>query len=131
MKAMLSRLPSPIATSLWLSEKAVASGSALAAAADRLDARRQTAFLSLFVMMTLAAPAQAQNAGGQGSVTTFLQNLVNLITGTAGQLLAVIAVAIAGVAALFGAISIRALGGVVVGVLLIFSSGWIVEQIVA
>lgn len=131
MKAMLRRLLSPISTSLWLSEKVEASRSALAAAADRLDARRQTAFFSLFVMMTLAAPAQAQNAGGQGSVTTFLQNLVNLITGTAGQLLAVIAVAIAGVAALFGAISIRALGGVVVGVLLIFSSGWIVEQIVA
>lgn len=130
MKAMLSRLPSTASTSLWLSEKAEASRSALGTAADRLDARRQAAFVSLFVMM-LSAPAQAQNAGGQGSVTTFLQNIVNLITGTTGQLLAVIAVAIAGVAALFGAISIRALGGVVIGVLLIFSSGWIVDQIVA
>jgi type IV secretory pathway VirB2 component (pilin) len=131
MKAMLSRLPSPATLALRLSADARGAQAALAAAVDRLDAQRQTAFVSMLVLMTAAAPANAQNAGGQGSVTTFLQNIVNLITGTTGQLLAVIAVAIAGVAALFGAISIRALGGVVIGVLLIFSSGWIVDQIVA
>jgi type IV secretory pathway VirB2 component (pilin) len=131
MKAMLNRLLSPAALSIPVAAKAETWGASLAVVAERVDARREAAFFSLFVMMTIAAPAHAQGVGGQGSVTTFLQNIVNLITGTTGQLLAVIAVATAGVAALFGAISIRALGGVVIGVLLIFSSGWIVDQIVA
>ncbi|KPF78350.1 hypothetical protein IP88_04170 [alpha proteobacterium AAP81b] len=99
--------------------------------AGGLQVRQRAAVGTLMLAMLAATPAHAQAAGGQGTLTAFLQNLVNLITGTAGQLIAVIAVAIAGLAALFGAISVRQLGGTVLGIMLIFSSSWIVSQIAA
>ncbi|MCM8738842.1 TrbC/VirB2 family protein [Azospirillum sp. A1-3] len=81
--------------------------------------------------LTLAAdPALAQAAGGGGDITTFLQNLVNIITGTTGRLLAVLAICIVGVGALLGALSMRTVGGVLLGVMLIFSSAWLVDQII-
>lgn len=99
--------------------------------ASQLDAKRIAAFALAGIVMTAAAdPAFAQSAGGQGDITTFLQNLVNIITGTAGKLIAVLAICIVGVGALMGALSMRAAGGVILGVLLIFSSAWIVNQII-
>lgn len=99
--------------------------------ARRLDAQRVAAFALAAAVLTVAAdPAFAQSAGGQGDITTFLQNLVNIITGTAGKLIAVLAICIVGVGALMGALSMRAAGGVILGVLLIFSSAWIVNQII-
>jgi type IV secretory pathway VirB2 component (pilin) len=100
------------------------------AKARQLDARQVVSFALAAAMLTMAAdPAYAQ-AGGQGDITTFLQNIVNIITGTAGKLIAVIAICIVGIGALMGALSMRAAGGVILGVMLIFSSAWIVEQIV-
>lgn len=99
--------------------------------ARQVDARRTAAFALAALAMTVAAePAFAQSGGGQGDITTFLQNIVNIITGTAGKLIAVIAICIVGVGALMGALSMRAAGGVILGVLLIFSSAWIVNQII-
>jgi type IV secretory pathway VirB2 component (pilin) len=100
------------------------------AKARQLDARQVVSFALAAAILTMAAdPAYAQ-AGGQGDITTFLQNIVNIITGTAGKLIAVIAICIVGIGALMGALSMRAAGGVILGVMLIFSSAWIVEQIV-
>ena len=81
------------------------------------------------VLLVSAEPAAAQGAGGSGNLTTFLQNVANLITGTAGQVLAVIAVAIAGIGTMFGAMSFRTLGSVVLGCAIVFSDAWIVGQI--
>ena len=89
------------------------------------------AALGVGVLVVLAAaPAFAQAAGGGGDLTTFLQNVVNILTGTAGRLIAVIAICIVGIGALMGALSLRTAGGVLLGVMLIFSSAWIVTQIV-
>src|ERR1700744_6309714 len=41
--------------------------------------------LAAGMVLLLAHPAAAQAAGGSGSLTTFLTNVANLITGTAGQ----------------------------------------------
>lgn len=79
--------------------------------------------------LLLTEPAWAQ-AGGAGNITTFLQNIVNIITGTAGKLIAVIAIAIVGIAWMLGAASARTAGGVVLGVMLVFSASWLVDQIV-
>lgn len=97
-----------------------------------LDARQAATFAVAATILTIAVdPAFAQaGGGGQGDITTFLQNLVNIITGTAGKLIAVLAICIVGVGALMGALSMRAAGGVILGVLLIFSSAWIVNQII-
>ena len=81
------------------------------------------------VLLVWADPAAAQAAGGAGNLTTFLQNVANIITGTAGQVLAVIAVAISGIGTMFGAMSFRTLGGVVLGCAIVFSAAWIVSQI--
>lgn len=82
------------------------------------------------LVLAHADPAMAQATGGGGTLITFLQNIVNLITGTVGQLLSVIAICIVGVGALMGAFSMRQFGGTILGVMLIFSSAWIIQQIV-
>lgn len=74
-------------------------------------------------------PAAAQTAGGGGSLNSFLTNVMNLITGTTGDIIAVIAIALTGFGALFGAFSVRAFAGTVLGCAIIFSAAWIVGQI--
>ena len=90
---------------------------ALAAALAAVPASRQAsagrtghvrlAALGVGMLVLLAAaPAFAQAAGGGGDLTTFLQNVVNILTGTAGRLIAVIAICIVGIGALMGALSL-------------------------
>jgi type IV secretion system protein VirB2 len=73
--------------------------------------------------------AFAQTGGGTGSLTTFLTNVVNLLTGALGQAIAVIAVAGVGIAWALGQASPRFALGTVVGVAILFSAAWIVGQI--
>lgn len=105
--------------------------SALAArcfkSARNMDTRTLATFAIVGTMLA-ASPAYAQ-AGGAGNVETFLQNIVNIITGNVGKLIAVIAIVGTGIAWMFGAASMRTLGTVIIGVLLIFSASWIVGQI--
>ncbi len=101
----------------------------LFALARRMDGRAALAFAAAAAVLLAADPAWAQGAGA-GNITTFLQNIVNIITGTAGKLIAVIAIALVGIAWMFGAASARTAGGVIVGVILVFSASWIVDQIV-
>jgi len=102
------------------------------AKARQFDTRQAASWaLAATALALVADPALAQATGGGGDITTFLQNLVNIITGTAGKLIAVLAICVCGVMALIGGMSMRTAGGVVMGVLLIFSSAWLVDQIVA
>lgn len=86
------------------------------------------ALVSVAILL-LVHPAAAQTVGGSGSLTTFLQNIANLITGTTGQVIAVIAVALTGIGSMFGAVSARNFGLVVLGCAIVFSAAWIVGQI--
>lgn len=95
----------------------------------RQGRRIVTIALAAGLLVFLADPAMAQATGGGGDLTTFLQNIVNLITGTAGKLIAVLAICIVAIGALMGALSLRAMGGVILGVMLLFSASWIVNQI--
>lgn len=110
-------------------------GTRLAAVATNLRSRAVRsqvitpgALAAALVLVSLH-PAAAQTAGGAGSLNTFLTNVMNLITGTTGQIIAVIAIALSGVGAMLGAFSIRAFGGVVLGCAIVFSAAWIVSQI--
>lgn len=73
--------------------------------------------------------AFAQAAGGGASLSSFLSNVVNIITGPTGQALAVIAIALCGVSTMFGAMSMRNAGFGVLGIAILFSAAWIVAQI--
>ena len=109
-----------------------AAASRCQAKARQFDARQAASWaLAAATLALVADPVLAQATGGGGDITTFLQNLVNIITGTAGKLIAVLAICVCGVMALIGGMSMRTAGGVVMGVLLIFSSAWLVDQIVA
>lgn len=94
---------------------------------------RTLRLLVLVAVMTLCrdhvALAQNVSGGGTGSLTTFLTNIVNLLTGPLGQSIAVIAVAAVGIAWALGQASPRFALGTVVGVAILFSSAWIVGQI--
>ena len=105
--------------------------SRLTRGAGKLDVIGKRLF-ALAAITMLASPAHAATgAGGGGDITSFLQNIVNTITGTFGQLVAVIAIVGVGIGALMGAFSLRAVGGVFLGCMLIFSASWIVSQIIA
>ena len=81
------------------------------------------------ILLLSMEPATAQAAGGTGNLSTFLNNVVNLITGPVGQAIAIIAVALCGLGAMFGALSARAFGGVVLGCAIVFSAAWVVQKI--
>ena len=70
---------------------------------------------ALVILSMHPAAAQTVTAGGAGSLNTFLTNVMNLITGTTGQIVAVIAIALSGVGAMLGAFSVRAIRGTVHG----------------
>ncbi len=117
------------------SNRLLAVGSNLAAVGERLQSRKTKtnrlvpAVAATMVLLSLH-PASAQAAaGGTGSLDTFLTNIVTLITGTTGTAIAIIAVAVCGLGVMFGSMSPRTLGGVVLGVAMIFSAAWIVGKI--
>ena len=92
---------------------------------------RSLGLIAAAVVLTVCCdPAMAQAAaGGTGSLTSFLNNIVNLLTGTVGQAIAIIAVAAVGIAWALGQASPRFALGTVVGVAILFSAAWIVGQI--
>lgn len=89
-----------------------------------------TVVLAASFTIALAHPAFAQSVGGVGgNVETFLQNVVNLLTGNVARLLAVIAVVLVGVGWMFGHIDLRRAGIVIIGIILIFGAAQIVSMI--
>jgi type IV secretory pathway VirB2 component (pilin) len=97
--------------------------------ATKLQVNAVACFAVVGAMLLTATPAAAQSSGGGGDITSFLQNLVNLITGTAGKLIAILAIAVTGILKMIGVASMRTLATVVFGCMLVFSAAWIVDQI--
>ena len=81
------------------------------------------------IALGVSAPAHAQGVNGGGSLTTFINNVANILTGTLGQALAVVAVALIGVGMMFGAFDARRGGMSFLGIAIIFSAAWVVSQI--
>src|ERR1700756_2899368 len=90
-----------------------------------------TVLLAASFTIALAHPAFAQTAGGAvgGNVETFLQNVVNLLTGNVARLLATLAVIVVGVAWMFGHLDLRRAGVVIIGIILFFGAAQIVSLI--
>ena len=107
-------------------------GGKLTAVGERLkthSAKSAKLAPAAFLLALAINPARAQAAGGTGSLDSFLNNVVNMITGSTGQAIAIIAVALCGLGAMFGALSARAFGGVVLGCAIVFSAAWVVQKI--
>lgn len=85
--------------------------------------------LAAFAFAVSVMPAHAQSAGGGGSITTFISNISNLITGTLGTALAILAVAFLGLTMLFGTFDRRHGFTMVIGIIVLFSAAWVVGQI--
>lgn len=127
----LFNVPAPLA-SASLSMAFGVCGRTLTGAGQRLGryATYRSALTAAAVAVAAAAhPAAAQTVGGTGSLDSFLTNVVNMITGPTGQAIAIIAVALCGLGAMFGALSARTFGGVVLGCGMVFSAAWIVGKI--
>lgn len=90
-----------------------------------------TLALAAGLAAALHHPAFAQSVGGGvgGNIESFLQNVVDLLTGNVARLLAVIAVVLVGVAWMFGQVDLRRAGVVVIGIIMIFSAVQIVSMI--
>ena len=85
-------------------------------------------FISMFAAMFLVAePAFA--AGGTGNISSFFESIKTILTSVA-VVVVTIAVMWAGYKMLFGGSSIREVGPVVLGAVVIGSSAWIASQLV-
>lgn len=81
------------------------------------------AFGASLFSVALAEPAFAQDPGA------LLQNILDLLTGNTARLLAVIAVVLLGIAAIFGIFDWRKVGMVIFGIIVIFGAAEIVALI--
>ncbi len=90
--------------------------------------------LSILTIVLLSnsafAEAAATTATNQADVTNVLNVIINFITGTMGKSLAILGLMIIGIGALFGFFDMRKAGFWALGIVLIFSAAWIVDQIV-
>ena len=89
------------------------------------------AFTAAALLLLSTQGAFAQGAGGTGSLTSFITNIVTQITGPLGQALAILAICGAGLAWMFGGMAFRTLGGAIGGVAIVFSAAWIVSTLIA
>lgn len=90
----------------------------------RLMIERGVTALVLVALVVTPAYAQATTAG-----TTLLQNILNIITGTAGQIVCGIIVALAGFACATGRMTLWHFLQIGAGVAIVFSASWIVSQV--
>lgn len=67
--------------------------------------------------------------GGGSSLVTFLNNIANLLTGTLGTAIAVLAVALLGMSMMFGMFDRRHGLMSIFGIIILFSAAWVVGQI--
>lgn len=88
----------------------------------------RTAVVIATLVLMSASPALAQSAGG--NLGGFIQNIIDLLNSDIIRGLAVLAVILTGVAWMFGQIDLRRAGTVVIGIIVIFGAGTIVDMIV-
>jgi len=96
----------------------------------KIDPRRIAMLGCVAIAMSVVAdPAFAQASGGQTDISQFLNKIVTILTGPAGQALSVLGICIVGISAMLGSLSVRLAGSVIFGIVLLFSAGWVVTQI--
>lgn len=89
------------------------------------------AFLLALLIVPEYALAQVETVTtANNNVTTLLNNIIKFLTGPIVRGLAIVGLIIIGIGAMFGFWDIRKAGYWALGLLLIFSAGWIVNQLI-
>lgn len=80
-------------------------------------------------MAAIMGLAMAEPAFAAGGIEAVLQNVVNLLTGTAARLLAIIAIIIVGISWMFGFMDLRKAAYVVLGIAVAFGASEIADKL--
>lgn len=91
--------------------------------------RKAANMLAMFGLVTLTTLLTAEPAFAQSNLDGFAQNVLNLLSNTLLRSVAVLALIAAGFGWLTGRVNTGALVTVVIGIAIIFSAPWIVDQI--
>lgn len=85
--------------------------------------------VSMFGMVLLATLATAEPAFAQANLESFSQSVLNLLSNGVLRTVAILAIIAAGFGWLTGRVNTGALVTVIIGIALIFSAPWIVDQL--
>jgi len=98
---------------------------------DALSPRRRTLarILSMFGLVALASLLSAEPALAQTNLESFGQSVLNLLSNGLLRTVAILAIIAAGFGWLTGRVNTGALVTVIIGIALIFSAPWIVDQL--
>lgn len=102
--------------------------------AARIDAlppshRKLSRILSMFGLVALASLLSAEPALAQTNLESFGQSVLNLLSNGLLRTVAILAIIAAGFGWLTGRVNTGALVTVIIGIALIFSAPWIVDQL--
>jgi type IV secretory pathway VirB2 component (pilin) len=103
-------------------------------ASARIDAlsprrRKLARILSMFGLVALASLFSAEPAMAQTNLESFGQSVLNLLSNGLLRTVAILAIIAAGFGWLTGRVNTGALVTVIIGIALIFSAPWIVDQL--
>ncbi|MCF3948264.1 TrbC/VirB2 family protein [Acidiphilium iwatense] len=96
--------------------------------AHRITRYRPVALLATALLMPAIAHAQAVTAGT--SPTQIIDSIATFILGPFGEALAVLALVGVGIAFMIGAAGFRLIGGVVIGLIIMFGASYLVNTFV-
>ncbi len=91
--------------------------------------RKQAHVLSIFGLVALASLLSAEPALAQTNLESFGQSVLNLLSNGLLRTVAILAIIAAGFGWLTGRVNTGALVTVIIGIALIFSAPWIVDQL--
>lgn len=91
--------------------------------------RKASRVLSTFSLVALTSLLSAEPAFAQANLESFAQNVRDLLSNNLLRLVAVIALIAAGFGWLTGRVNTGALVTVIIGIAIIFSAPWIVDQL--
>lgn len=91
--------------------------------------RKAGNFLLVFGLVVFASLASAEPAFAQANLESFSQSVLNLLSNGVLRTVAILAIIAAGFGWLTGRVNTGALVTVIIGIALIFSAPWIVDQL--
>jgi trbC/VIRB2 family len=83
----------------------------------------------MVVFLLISNPVLADGAAQTIDPTTILDKIINILNGKIARSLAVIALIIMGIGCWYGYFDFRKIGFFMIGIVLVFGSGWIMKEL--